>query len=263
VIRPLQINIGKREPFTSRQNKISHVGILPEGVGAESERIFGSQSYNPHHNSGQIIQHSRRSARGSHMKLSEAILLGSTVLAPRAGGQHFSETQEGCALGMAAVARGCTFHRVIRPVDDGDRRTLGVEGVWGDWVLKEVERPCDCWRIWIRRKLRVKDIIAHLFDYHIMDKRNWTLERLVAWVETVEPKETPLEFGPDLVIQRREAQWLEFQRFRQETEERLPVERQQAEEWQTVRGAFEARYASRRRRNFSARKEDLSDLAKD
>ncbi|HTT25040.1 MAG TPA: hypothetical protein VMG82_39360 [Candidatus Sulfotelmatobacter sp.] len=184
------------------------------------------------------------------MKLSEAILLGSTVLSPKAGGQHFSETQQGCALGMAAVARGCTFRSVIRPVDDMERRTLGVEGVWGDWILEHVERPCDCWRIWLRRKMRIKDIIAHLFDYHVMDKKNWTLEKLVAWVETVEPKEVEPELGPGLVIREREIPWLEFQRFRQEAEERHRGERQEAEEWQAVRDAFQARHASRTKRNL-------------
>jgi hypothetical protein len=185
------------------------------------------------------------------MKLSEAILLGSTVLAPRAGGQHFPETRQGCALGMAAVARGCTFRSVTRPVDDPDRRTLGVEGVWGDWVLRVVERPCECWRIWMRRKMRIKDIIAHLFDYHIMDKRNWTLEQLVAWVEKVEPKEVQPEFGPGLVIRQRETQWFEFQRSRQEAEERLQIQKQEAEQWQAVRDAFQARHSPRRKRNFS------------
>jgi hypothetical protein len=174
------------------------------------------------------------------MRLSEAILLGSTVLAPKAGGQHFSETQQGCALGMAAVARGCTFRTVIRPIDDRERRTLGVEGVWGDWVLESEERPCDCWRIWIRRKMPIKGVIAHLFDYHIMDKRNWTLEQLVAWVKTVEPQEVQPEDGPSLVIQQRESRSFEFQSLRQE-----------AEEWQAVRNAFETRRASRRKRDLT------------
>jgi hypothetical protein len=43
------------------------------------------------------------------MKLSEAILLESTMLAGNPGGQSFSETKSGCALGMAAVAWGSTF----------------------------------------------------------------------------------------------------------------------------------------------------------
>jgi hypothetical protein len=42
--------------------------------------------------------------KGCPMKLSEAILLGSTMLAAKAGGQYFSETKSGCALGMAAIA---------------------------------------------------------------------------------------------------------------------------------------------------------------
>lgn len=192
------------------------------------------------------------------MKLSEAILLGSTVLAPRAGGQHYSETQEGCALGMAAVARGCTFHTVVRPVDDRDRRTLGAEGVWGTWVLEHVERPCDCWRICIRRKMRIKDVIAHLFDFHIMGKKDWTLERLVAWVETVEPKEVQPEDAWNRVIQQRELRFLEFQRSRQEAQEKLKQQAQEAEDWSAVRDAFEARHASRRRRNV--KNDELSEL---
>jgi hypothetical protein len=133
------------------------------------------------------------------MKLSEAIRLGSTILTPQAGGQHFAETQSGCALGMAAIARGCTFHVVPGPVIATERRTLGVEGVWGEWILSPVSRPCDCWRVRISREMRIKDIIAHLFDHHVMLKRNWTLERLVAWVETVEPKSSP-QFQPPTIM---------------------------------------------------------------
>jgi len=171
------------------------------------------------------------------MKLSEAILLGSTVMAPRAGGQHFSETQEGCALGMAAVARGCTFRPVRGPVDDRERRTLGVEGVWGNWVLEQVDRPCNCWRIWIRRRMRIKEVIAHLFDYHVMDKKNWTLEQLAAWVETVEPQRVQFVTAPRFKPQTRELLARELQRMKQE-----------ADEWQAVREAFEAQHASRRQR---------------
>jgi hypothetical protein len=34
--------------------------------------------------------------------------------------------------------------------------------------------------------MRIKDIIAHLFDYHVMQERDWTLEQLVMWVKRVE-----------------------------------------------------------------------------
>jgi hypothetical protein len=45
------------------------------------------------------------------MKLSEAILLGSAVVSSRAGGLRFALTNQGCALGMAAIAAGCTFRQ--------------------------------------------------------------------------------------------------------------------------------------------------------
>jgi hypothetical protein len=122
------------------------------------------------------------------MKLSDAILLGSTLLAPQAGRQYSAENQSGCALGMAAVATGCTF-RKVQNVPWQERRTLGVEGVWGTWTLELVRRPCKCFFLIVPRKLRVKEVIAHLFDYHVVHKKNWTLEQLVDWVRTVEPAE--------------------------------------------------------------------------
>jgi len=125
------------------------------------------------------------------MKLSDAILLGSTILAPQAGRQYSPETQSGCALGMAAMARGCIFQRVLCRFDDPDRRTLGVEGVWGNWVLQKIQHPCQCSRVWIPRKMRIKDTIAHLFDHHVMYRKDWTLEQLVAWVKKVEDDFNP------------------------------------------------------------------------
>jgi len=123
------------------------------------------------------------------MRLSDAILLGSAVLNPKAGGQHFSESQSGCALGMAAIARGCTYGPAQQAVPLQERRTLGTEDVWGEWVLQVVERPCDCWRFRVPRKMRIKDIIAHLFDHHVMSKRNWTLGGIAIGLRGWEPKE--------------------------------------------------------------------------
>jgi hypothetical protein len=120
------------------------------------------------------------------MKLSDAILLGSTILTPCAGRMYSSETQSGCALGMAAVARGCTFRRVFGRFDDRDRRTRGVEKVFGFWLLENVPRPCACSSLWVPRKMRIKDVITHLFDYHVMEQKDWTLVQLVAWVKRIE-----------------------------------------------------------------------------
>jgi hypothetical protein len=169
------------------------------------------------------------------MKLSEAILLGSTIVGAKPGGQYFSETKSGCALGMAATANGCSFHRVRRRINENDRRTLGAEGVWGEWVLRVVMRPCECWVFRVPRKMRIKDIIAHLFDIHVMNKKNWTLEQLAAWVETWEPKEisarpiaNALARSKSVLLVAHIDQW------------------QAEQEWEKVRQAFEARHKTRR-----------------
>lgn len=181
------------------------------------------------------------------MKLSEAILLGSTVLGPKAGQQHYSELNAGCALGMAAIANGCTFRPVNQPFENRDRRTLGTEAVWGSWVLVEVSRPCTCWRIRVPREMRIKDIIAHLFDYHVMAKGDWTLEQLVAWVETVEPKdnirqEAEYENRPGATIYG----------WRGSAQLEIHLSLQEIEEWEAVRRAFGAKSdaGQRRRRTY-------------
>jgi hypothetical protein len=69
-----------------------------------------------------------------------------------------------------------------------------------------------------------------------MIKRNWTLEELVAWVETVEPKEVAM---PQVS---RPAAPREMSSPAAATSEEL---RQEADEWQAVRVAFEARSGGR------------------
>jgi hypothetical protein len=129
------------------------------------------------------------------MKLSESILLGSTVVTPKAGVLHSSRENAGCVLGMAAIASGCTFVPLQRQIPVKDLRTVNVEDIWGPWLLRVVTRPWDCrppitlsalrlkeitaylfdrGSAPLPREMRIKDIIAHLFDHHCMSKRNWT-----------------------------------------------------------------------------------------
>jgi hypothetical protein len=144
------------------------------------------------------------------MRLSEAILLGSTVVKPKAGALRFSAENAGCALGMAVIASGGTFEHARSPFPEIERRTLNVEDIWGIWLLWRVYRPCNCRgplvvnRLRLKeivaylrhplsdplpRKIRIKDIVAHLFDYHVMEKRDWTLDRLTTWFRPLEPNE--------------------------------------------------------------------------
>ncbi len=175
------------------------------------------------------------------MKLSDAILLGSTLLAGKPGRQYFSDGQAGCALGMAAIAKGCSFTNVYG-VPREERRTLGAENVWGDWVLVVMERPCNCWRWRVPREMRIKDIIAHLFDYHVVAKKNWTLDQLVAWVKTVEPLPVLLrdvEPAPEDVS----VSCLTVIPVKEPSNFR----KQEIADWQQTREAFQARHGVRRR----------------
>ena len=196
------------------------------------------------------------------MKLSEAILLGSTVVTPKAGALHSSGENAGCALGMAAIASGCTFFPAQRQIPVNDLRTVNVEDIWGAWLLRVVMRPCDCRapitlsRLRLKeipaylfdrgapalpREMRIKDIIAHLFDHHVMDKRNWTLDQLVAWLERWEPG----ELAQNTFV----AQPSRKSNSRQQSHDRSD----DAAEWQETREAFEAKVNAKRRRGSSAR----------
>jgi len=143
------------------------------------------------------------------MRLSEAIVLGSTVVKPKAGALRFSGEDSGCALGMAVIANGGTFRRIKRPLPETERRTLNVEDIWGPWILRRIGRPCDCGVHLVMgslrrkkiggcrrmpfsalpREMRIKDVVAHLFDYHVMEKKDWTIDRLATWLRPLEPAE--------------------------------------------------------------------------
>lgn len=170
------------------------------------------------------------------MRLSEAILLGSTVVNARAGNVHFSDSNEGCALGMAAIAAGCTFTKSHRQVPVKDLRTSNIESVFGSWLLRVVMRPCECGPD-LSRAMRTKDVIAHLFDVHVMEEKNWTLVQLVEWVQRWEPR----GFEGDITAGVDEALGNTLSRSR-------PAElRAEAAEWQSTRQAFEAKHKSKRR----------------
>lgn len=191
------------------------------------------------------------------MKLSEAILLGSTLVTPKAGALRFSDENTGCALGMAVIARGCTFVPAQRQIPVKDLRTMNVEDIWGPWLIHVVMRPCDCRvpvtlsRLRLKgivaslfdrgsaplpREMRIKDIVAHLFDYHVMEKRNWTLDQLVAWLERFEPLEPP------------QNKFLAHPLSGPQSSDLF----EDAAEWQKTRDAFAAKVHTKRRRARSA-----------
>jgi hypothetical protein len=117
------------------------------------------------------------------MKLSDAILLGSTMIKPLAGKHLSPDGDEGCAWGMVDMATGGRAFR--------DLLVMAANFL--------AELPCGCTDEWIigsgmnvqRRESmnNLSAIIVHLFNYHVMTRKDWTLERLVDWVRSVEPAE--------------------------------------------------------------------------
>jgi hypothetical protein len=167
-----------------------------------------------------------------NLTLADAILLGSQVVKPKAGVQMETGNQAGCALGMANTAKGVTY-RNLTPEESatyslrgGMPRAEGTADVWGQWVLQEVARPCECrektpaeinrepsiyfmnaafsvfngssyvFKL-LSPQMKIQDVITHLFDVHVMAvqetspsdppaKTRWTIEQLADWVRSVE-----------------------------------------------------------------------------
>ena len=106
------------------------------------------------------------------MKLSEAILLGST-LRPQIRGHLFGDGRS-CALGAAGEAMGA------QPKDCPS----SWEFIRRSWPWTEVFslRCPACWRP--KETSEILALIAHLNDFH-----GWTRQRTAAWVASVEPAE--------------------------------------------------------------------------
>jgi hypothetical protein len=126
------------------------------------------------------------------MRLSTAIALGRTILRPAFG--SFSNGEEGCALGMAAEAANIE-------TPDGQYIGKSFSGLW-PWMLRDTfDCPCDCPRL-DGRKAPPTETIIHLFDFHVMTLRDWTLDQLIDWVRLVEPQEAEAPPSvPDAVAQ--------------------------------------------------------------
>ncbi len=111
------------------------------------------------------------------MRLSEAILLGSSVVRPLAGGLSSDPSRQSCAFMMAAAALSkpaCMWQEASQE--------------W-PWLMTELAHvPCGC-RAWDRYlPANYMTAIIHLFARHV-STGEWPLEQLAAWVASVEPDE--------------------------------------------------------------------------
>lgn len=151
------------------------------------------------------------------LRLSEAILLGSTMIKPLSGIIISSDGSRGCAFGMAAVAIG-KLRQVRGFVPFGERWLATWEGDhfagWRDypWVLRSyTPLPCICTHEQFQQSgdlphgmtrwnCVAERAIIHLFNFHVATQKDWTIERLAQWVASIEPQ-SPSDFEelPDAV----------------------------------------------------------------
>ena len=115
------------------------------------------------------------------LKPSEALMLGSTLLRPKAYTLN-DGNGNGCALGMIAEARGFRRDRSgAYPLEAG----RGVP--WGD------DYPCTCVG-------PISSPLVHIFNEHVCGDRTWTIEMLADWLRRFESDE---ESAPEAAAPRR------------------------------------------------------------
>ena len=129
------------------------------------------------------------------MRMSDAIMLGSMMLKPFAGCRD-NGLGGGCALGMADVAAGGHYF---------------CESTY-PWINNtKIGLPCGCtgtvmggpgnYPYYSFGDELVSQAIIHLFNYHVMTKKDWTLEQLVDWVRSVDPKEEEEKVNETVVME--------------------------------------------------------------
>lgn len=133
------------------------------------------------------------------MKLSEAIILGSTQVKSHPGlvlGQDRYGILRGCAFGMAIVATGRQQWWFGRGVSSSL-----ICDLW-PWLHTIALLPCGCVPV---QPLDARSVIMHLFDMHVAPRPRtqanypnytipWTLDQLVHWVRERENElEAPTE----------------------------------------------------------------------
>lgn len=116
------------------------------------------------------------------MRAAEALMLGSTMLRPVAVVRDDGEGG-GCALGMIHAGRGEMAHFM----DSGWMHIPDGEPL-----------PCDCKGDYLmgsccmlEHRIFFDDPVSrivHLFNYHVCEKKDWTLERLADYIDEMEPR---------------------------------------------------------------------------
>src|ERR1700687_528175 len=136
------------------------------------------------------------------MRAAEAIRLGSLMIKPVAGTRN-DGNGGGCAIGMG------NFSLTGDAGNGADMHTCRAWERRFSWVTKSVftQLPCSCdsqmvvgsiCRITARSCVEASPIMAmvHLFNYHVCTVKDWTIDRLCEWFNSIDP--TPRDSEPTL-----------------------------------------------------------------
>jgi len=113
------------------------------------------------------------------MRISDAIALGRTMIKPLAGVHISADKTHGCAWGMVWKSAGSAYDEMhVRAAYF--RTTLSFKCVGlvigSGMTLGLTERMNT-----------LSMAIVHLFNDHVMTRKDWTLDQLIDWVRSVEP----------------------------------------------------------------------------
>ena len=127
------------------------------------------------------------------MTIGEALRLGSLTMKPFPGHFYHDGNDSGCALGMINNAVGgsrAKCHYQYREAFPEIHNTL-------------VPYPCDCVGsmvvgggcAWVPRTSvnNIEGMVCHLFNYHVCQTKDWTIDRLAEWLDQVYPHPVPAE----------------------------------------------------------------------
>ncbi len=105
------------------------------------------------------------------MKLSDGIILG-TTLGPQIFGKYFDDDHRGgCALGSALIAAGAT------------PAAFPLEWEWARNRREcEATPPCGC------VTPDIGGYSADIIIVHLNDKHKWSREKIAEWVRSIEPE---------------------------------------------------------------------------
>src|SRR5271167_2096176 len=97
--------------------------------------------------------------------------------------------------------------------------------------------------------MRISDASTHIFHYHVMTTRNWTLDSLAARVRTVEPGPYNPPGSSDPELHEEVSQLLAARKAQVSRDSTIEENQQASDEWQSRVSAFTAKHNSGRKRS--------------